>query len=72
MATGKVICVVTNHSQLGSTGKNTGWYLPEVAHPYEVLTKAGLQVTFVSPKGGKAPMVSRKLQIPYSAKNCVY
>lgn len=52
----KIICVVTNHDQLGSSGNKTGWYLPEVAHPYEVLTKAGFQVTFVSPKGGKAPM----------------
>ncbi|KAL3876722.1 hypothetical protein ACJMK2_034524 [Sinanodonta woodiana] len=52
--TKKVIIVVTNHDQLG-TGK-TGWYLPEVAHPHHVFTKAGYEVTFVSPKGGKAPM----------------
>ena len=55
---GSVICVVTNHDQLGSSGNKTGWYLPEVAHPYEVFTKAGYDVTFVSPKGVKAPMVS--------------
>lgn len=58
---GKVICVVTSHSQLGTTDKKTGWYLPEVAHPYDVLTKAGYQVTFVSPKGEKAPMVRLSL-----------
>jgi len=55
---GKIIFVVTSHSQLGATDKKTGWYLPEVAHPYEVFTSAGYQITFVSPKGGKAPMVS--------------
>ena len=54
---GKIICVVTSNDQLGTTGNKTGWYLPEVAHPYKVLTKAGFEVTFVSPKGGKAPMV---------------
>lgn len=53
--TKKVIIVVTNHDQLGTAGK-TGWYLPEVAHPHHVFIKAGYEVTFVSPKGGKAPM----------------
>ena len=71
----KIICVVTNHDQLGSSGNKTGWYLPEVAHPYEVLTKAGFQVTFVSPKGGKAPMVSSFLCVflIYDSYNmCMY
>ena len=57
---GSVICVVTNHDELGTSGNKTGWYLPEVAHPFEVLTKAGYDITFVSPKGGKAPMVSTR------------
>jgi putative intracellular protease/amidase len=41
---------------LGNTGKETGWYLPEVSHPYFELTRAGIEVDFVSPQGGKAPM----------------
>lgn len=57
MSKGKIIFVVTNHSKLGTTGKKTGWYLPEVAHPFEVLTKAGYEIVYVSPKGGEAPMV---------------
>ncbi|KAJ8319026.1 hypothetical protein KUTeg_004117, partial [Tegillarca granosa] len=52
----KVIIVLTNHGDLGKTGNKTGWYLPEVAHPYKVFKAAGWNVTFVSPKGGKAPM----------------
>ncbi|KAH3872181.1 uncharacterized protein LOC127868703 [Dreissena polymorpha] len=56
MSKGKVIFVVSSNDKLGTTGKQTGWYLPEAAHPYEVLSKAGYQITFVSPKGGKAPM----------------
>ncbi|XP_046378912.2 glutathione-independent glyoxalase hsp3102-like isoform X2 [Haliotis rufescens] len=52
----KVLLVVTNHDQLGNTGKKTGWYLPEVAHPYHVFKTAGHDIVFVSPNGGKAPM----------------
>ncbi|XP_078590351.1 uncharacterized protein LOC144870313 isoform X3 [Branchiostoma floridae x Branchiostoma japonicum] len=51
-----VLLVVTGHGQLGNTGKPTGWYLPEVAHPWKVFTDAGLKVTFASPKGGKTPV----------------
>lgn len=51
-----VLLVVTNWSELGNTGKKTGWYLPEVAHPYYVFKEHGIPVTFCSPKGGNAPM----------------
>ncbi|WAQ97481.1 HSP31-like protein [Mya arenaria] len=56
MSNRKVLFVVTNHSKLGNSDKKTGWYLPEAAHPYKVLTSAGYHVDFLSPKGGKAPM----------------
>ncbi len=52
----RAIIVVTNHGQLGSTGKDTGYFLKEVAHPHKALTEAGYEVDFVSPKGGAAPM----------------
>ena len=52
-----MLMVLTNHGKLGNTDKKTGWYLPEVAHPYHVFTEAGYGVDFMSPKGGKAPMV---------------
>jgi len=51
----KVIVVVTNVSKMGN-GKATGWYLPEVAHPYYVFLKSGVEVIFASPKGGFAPV----------------
>jgi len=51
-----VAIIVTNHADLGTTGKKTGWYLPEVAHPYHVFKNAGYNVTFVSPLGGLAPL----------------
>lgn len=52
----KVLVVLTSHSQLGDTGKETGWYLSELAHPYDVFTREGLTLTLASPKGGKAPL----------------
>lgn len=60
----KVLIVLTSHDTLGDTGKETGFYLPEVTHPLEAFTKAGLTVDFVSPKGGKAPMVGVDLEDP--------
>ena len=58
-----VLMILTSHEDMGNTGKKTGWYLPEMAHPYHVFKKAGYKMTLVSPKGGKAPMVSQLLQI---------
>lgn len=54
--------VLTNHEDMGNTGKKTGWYLPEMAHPYHVFKKAGFSMTLVSPKGGKAPLDPSSLE----------
>jgi putative intracellular protease/amidase len=51
----RVLLVLTSHDQLGTTGKKTGAYLAEVAHPYEVFTARGFTVDFASPKGGRPP-----------------
>ncbi|MET0465916.1 MAG: type 1 glutamine amidotransferase domain-containing protein [Chitinophagaceae bacterium] len=52
----KILFVVTSHDKKGNTGEATGYYLSEVAHPWDVLVTAGYEVDFVSPKGGKAPV----------------
>jgi len=52
----KVLFVVTSHGTKGSTGEKTGYYLGEVSHPWEVLTDAGYEIDFVSPKGGNPPV----------------
>ena len=64
MISQKVLIVLTSHDTLGDTGKETGFYLPEVTHPLDAFTRAGLTVDFVSPKGGKAPMVGIDLEEP--------
>jgi len=56
MSSKKVLIVVTSHDRLGNTGKHTGYYLPEVTHPYYALLDAGVAVDIASPKGGAAPM----------------
>ncbi|MBX9690240.1 MAG: type 1 glutamine amidotransferase domain-containing protein [Candidatus Obscuribacterales bacterium] len=65
-----MLIVLTSHEQLGSTGKETGYYLPELTHPLYALLAAGYKVDIASPKGGKAPMdpKSKKLDDPENKK----
>ncbi|KIW18086.1 hypothetical protein PV08_02373 [Exophiala spinifera] len=51
----RVLFVLTSHSEMGTSGKTTGWYLPEFAHPYNKL-KAVADITVASPAGGAAPV----------------
>ena len=52
----KILMVLTSHSQLGDTGKKTGFWLEEFAAPYYVFKDAGTEVTLVSPGGGQPPL----------------
>lgn len=52
----RIAIVLTSHSQLGSTGRFTGYYLPEAAHAWSVFRAAGYDIVFVSPRGGEAPL----------------
>ncbi len=52
----KVLMVLTSHSELGNTGKKTGFWVEEFAAPYYVLTDAGVNITIASPKGGQPPI----------------
>ena len=64
----KILFVVTSHDKKGDTGQPTGYYLSEVAHPWEVLHNAGYEIDFVSPKGGKAPVDGFDLNDPINKK----
>jgi putative intracellular protease/amidase len=55
----KILIVLTSHTELGNTGKKTGFWLPELTHPYYEFTKAGYSVDIASIDGGSAP-VDRK------------
>ncbi|KAF3275161.1 hypothetical protein TWF132_002978 [Orbilia oligospora] len=54
-STVKVLVVLSSHEHLGNTGKKTGWYLPEFAHPYYVLEPYAT-FTIASPRGGLSPL----------------
>jgi putative intracellular protease/amidase len=60
----KVLFVLSSHQTLGTTGKPTGWYLPEAAHPHAVLARHDIEVRFASPAGGAPPMVGVDLGDP--------
>jgi putative intracellular protease/amidase len=47
-----ILIVLTSHTQLGDTGKPTGFYYEELATPYFALTDAGHDVHIASIKGG--------------------
>mmetsp|Transcript_50871 Transcript_50871/g.65140 ORF Transcript_50871/g.65140 Transcript_50871/m.65140 type:complete len:235 (+) Transcript_50871:71-775(+) len=51
-----VLMILTSHDKLGDFDEQTGWYLPEVAHPYDEFKAAGISMVFASPKGGVAPV----------------
>jgi len=52
----KVLIVLTSYGYIEAAKRPTGWFLPELAHPYDVLTSAGVEVVIASPKGGVAPL----------------
>jgi putative intracellular protease/amidase len=64
MSSKKILIVLTSHATLGSTEKETGFYLPEVTHPESVFEQAGYEIDYVSPEGGKAPMIGIDLTDP--------
>lgn len=59
----KVLIVVTSHSELGATGKSTGYYLPEVTHPYAALAEHGIHPIIASLKGGQSPLDQKSLNL---------
>lgn len=52
----RVLYVLTNHGQMGETGKRTGFYLSELTHPYYIIQDAGYEIDLASPLGGPAPI----------------
>jgi len=52
----KVLFVLTSHSELGNTGKKTGFWIEEFAAPYYLMEDAGVEITIASPKGGQPPI----------------
>lgn len=64
-----ILLVLSNHGELGTTGKPTGFFLSEASHPWKVFRDAGYPVKLGSPIGGFAPVdpKSHKLEDPANA-----
>ena len=52
----KILIVLTSHNKLGNTDRKTGFWLPELTHPYYEFIKAGYTVDIASIEGGMAPL----------------
>lgn len=52
----KILFILTSHSDLGNSGKKTGFWIEEFAAPYYVLIDAGASITIASPNGGQPPV----------------
>jgi putative intracellular protease/amidase len=50
-----VLFIVTNAAVLGPHNRRVGFFFAEVAHPFDVLDKAGIAVEFASLAGGWTP-----------------
>ncbi|KAF7550362.1 hypothetical protein G7Z17_g5761 [Cylindrodendrum hubeiense] len=60
MAAKKILIVLTSQAKMNN-GAATGWYLPELAHPYYALVGAdeqntNVEIVVASPAGGVAPL----------------
>ncbi|MBT6832473.1 MAG: type 1 glutamine amidotransferase domain-containing protein, partial [Rhodobacterales bacterium] len=63
-STKKALIILTSHTELGSTGRKTGFYYDEMATPYWRLIDAGFDVDIASIKGGIAPPDPKTLVEP--------
>lgn len=68
----RILIVVTNHGEIKATGQPTGYYLSEVAHPWNVFTDAGYAVDFASPQGGFAPMDPKSFDLSDQANHALW
>jgi len=50
-----VLFIVTNAAKIGPKHRKTGYFFPEVAHPYHEFIKQGYTVDFATLKGGTPP-----------------
>jgi putative intracellular protease/amidase/ketosteroid isomerase-like protein len=64
--TKKILIALTSNDRMGgeSGGLRTGYYLPEVAHPWRVFTDAGYTVDLMSVRGGQPPVDGADLTDP--------
>lgn len=60
----KVLIVLTSHSTLGDTDLKTGFWLPELTHPYYEFKQSGYSIDIASIEGGMAPLDAKAFEEP--------
>jgi putative intracellular protease/amidase len=55
MSVPHVLFILTNTAKIGPHNRATGFFFPEVAHPFEVFDNAGVALEYASPLGGTPP-----------------
>ncbi|MBQ3420100.1 MAG: type 1 glutamine amidotransferase domain-containing protein [Romboutsia sp.] len=58
----KILVVVTNVSKYETTERPTGLWLSEAVHFVDVIKNAGIEIDYVSPKGGYTPIDPHSLE----------
>ncbi|KAK5996304.1 Glutathione-independent glyoxalase HSP31-like protein [Cladobotryum mycophilum] len=58
----KILIVLTSVGKIESRDQEIGWYLPELAHPYDVLSPIA-ELVIASPKGGVAPLDPSSIEL---------
>ncbi|KDR68120.1 hypothetical protein GALMADRAFT_105192 [Galerina marginata CBS 339.88] len=53
------------------TGAQTGWYLPEAAHPYYILAPHVGTIDFAAPKGANPPIAEENVHMYSEDEECV-
>lgn len=64
----RVLIAVTSHENFGSLPRKTGYWLGEVTHFWHEMQEAGVEVAFVSTRGG-APPLDEKSRAPNDPAN---
>ena len=64
----KILIVLTSHSELGDTGKKTGFWVEEFAAPYYALADAGVAINLASPQGGQPPIDPKSEEVEAQTK----
>ncbi|MFI6284491.1 type 1 glutamine amidotransferase domain-containing protein [Streptomyces sp. NPDC051018] len=62
--TPSILFVLTSHGTLGESGRETGFWLSEAAHPWQVFTDAGCRVEICSVRGGRPPVDGADISDP--------
>jgi len=64
----KVLMVLTSHSELGNTGRKTGFWLEELAAPYYTFKDAGVEIVLASPLGGQPPLDPKSNEVAFQTE----